>query len=72
MDIEILGLTGFALVATALARMSYEHRLDVLYGPYIEGRVGACRSLIRRRKSADPAVDRLELLRENQLASIAS
>jgi hypothetical protein len=28
MDIEILGLIGFALVATSLARMAYERCLD--------------------------------------------
>jgi hypothetical protein len=28
MDIEIFGLIGFALVATALVRMLYERRLD--------------------------------------------
>jgi hypothetical protein len=38
MDIEIIGLLGFAFTATAFAMIAYERRLDVLYGPYIQGR----------------------------------
>ena len=77
MDIEILRLAGFALMATALARMAYERRLDVLYGPYILGRARGRVGLFvkRRRKSVQTALDRfrsLECLREHQLASTAS
>jgi hypothetical protein len=41
MDIEtigIIGLIGFACAAATLGRIVYERHLDVLYGPYIEGR----------------------------------
>jgi len=74
MNIEILGLVGFALVAGALARMAYERRLDVLHGAYIQrltgGRVGL--SVKRGRKSVDTALDRfrsLEGARQDQLVT---
>ena len=35
---DILGIAGFVFAATALGVLVYEHRTDVLYGPYIEGR----------------------------------
>ena len=37
MDIDIIGVAGFVFAA-ALGRLIYERRMDVLYGPYIEGR----------------------------------
>ena len=60
MDIHILGLVGFVFVAV-LARAAYERRLDVLYGPYVQGRDGKRTGFPakRRRKSADLAIDRL-------------
>jgi hypothetical protein len=38
MDIETIGLLSFVFAATALAAMFCERRMDVLYGPYIQGR----------------------------------
>ena len=38
MDIEIAGVTGLVFAAAALGRLAYERRMDVLHGPYIEGR----------------------------------
>lgn len=38
MTIETIGLLGFVFAAAALVAMAYERRMDVLYGPYIEGR----------------------------------
>ena len=35
---EIIGLVGFVFAATAIGALIYEHRTDVLHGPYIEGR----------------------------------
>ena len=77
MDIEILGLIGFSFVATALARMAYERRLDVLYGPYLQGGGGkhVGLSVKRHRKSADLAIDRLLSLegpKHDLLASVAT
>jgi len=37
MDIQTLGVLGFIFAATALARIAYERRSDVLSGPYILG-----------------------------------
>jgi hypothetical protein len=37
MDIATLGILGFIFAATALARIAYERRSDVLSGPYIQG-----------------------------------
>ena len=61
MDIETLGLPGFAFAATALATMAYERRMDVLYGPYIQRRAGIRTGLSVRRfwTTASSAVDRL-------------
>ena len=38
MTIETIALLGFIFAATALAAMIFERRMDVLHGPYIEGR----------------------------------
>lgn len=38
MDIETLGFLGFAFAAAALVKLAHERRLDVLHGPYIQGR----------------------------------
>jgi len=35
---EIAGLLGFVFAATVFGTVMYERRMDVLYGPYIEGR----------------------------------
>jgi len=34
-----LGILGFVFALTATGRLVYEHQIDVLHGPYIEGRV---------------------------------
>lgn len=36
---EILGILGFVFAATVVGVLVYEHEMDVLHGPYIEGRV---------------------------------
>lgn len=38
MLVEIIGVS-FGVAAATLAAMFYERRMDVLYGPYIEGAV---------------------------------
>ena len=38
MIIETIAVLGFVFAATALAAVVFERRMDVLYGPYIEGR----------------------------------
>ena len=38
MTIEEITVIGFTFAATTLAAMAYEQRMDVLYGPYVEGR----------------------------------
>jgi hypothetical protein len=35
---DILGIFGFVFAATATGVLVYEHHMDVLSGPYIEGR----------------------------------
>jgi hypothetical protein len=36
---EIIGIVGFVVAVTVFGAWIYERRMDVLYGPYIEGRV---------------------------------
>jgi len=38
MIIHTIAVLGFVFAATALAAFVYERRMDVLHGPYIEGR----------------------------------
>ena len=40
MTIETIALAGFVFAAAALAVVAYERHMDVLHGPYIEGRSG--------------------------------
>ena len=35
---EILGIVGFVFAASAAGVLVYEHEIDVLHGPFIEGR----------------------------------
>ena len=58
MDIQTLGILGFIFAATALARIVYERRSDVLSGPYIHGRAKG-RSWIRLWQPASLAIDRM-------------
>jgi hypothetical protein len=37
-SLAIFGIMGFAFAATTGGALVYEHRTDVLNGPYIEGR----------------------------------
>jgi len=38
MTIETITFIGVVFAAASLAAMAYERRMDVLYGPYIQGR----------------------------------
>ena len=38
MNIEIAIVAGLVFVAASLGRFAYERHMDVLHGPYIEGR----------------------------------
>jgi hypothetical protein len=38
MTIETIAILGFVFAAVALAAIVFERRMDVLHGPYIEGR----------------------------------
>jgi hypothetical protein len=38
MTIETIAFLGFVFAASAIGAIAYERRMDVLYGPYIEGR----------------------------------
>jgi hypothetical protein len=66
MDIEIIGLLGFAFTATAFAMIAYERRLDVLYGPYIQGRAGGF-SVKRLWNPASSAIDRFLALESQKM-----
>ena len=48
MTIEMIALAGFVFAATTVAAVAYERRMDVLYGPYIEGRSGRAGTSIER------------------------
>jgi hypothetical protein len=58
MNIEIAVVIGAMFVAGALGRLAYERRMDVLYGPYIEGR-STERVLPMIPKPLQPIADRL-------------
>jgi hypothetical protein len=58
MDIETLGILGFIFAATALARIAYEYRSDVLSGHYILGGVTG-RSWRAFWQPASLAIDRM-------------
>jgi hypothetical protein len=70
MDIEILGLLGFALTAAGLATIVYQRRMDVLYGPYIQNRARGSAGLLMRRfwNPASSAIDRLLALESQRMA----
>jgi hypothetical protein len=60
MTIETIAFLGFVFAATTLAAMAYERRMDVLYGPYLEGRAGRRVRLSTQRfwKPMQSAIDR--------------
>jgi hypothetical protein len=67
MNVEILELASFALIAIALIRIALERRLDVLHGPYLSPESRPV--MTRRWRSADIALDRLrslEIMRQQQ------
>jgi hypothetical protein len=60
MTIEEVTVFGFVFAATILAAMAYERRMDVLYGPYVEGRDDRADHLVGQfLRSMHSAVDRL-------------
>jgi|GraSoi2013_115cm_1033766.scaffolds.fasta_scaffold110686_2 hypothetical protein len=71
MSIEIFGVLGFGFVAILLATIAYERRMDVLYGPYIQGRAGSF-LLKRFRKPASSAIARLLALESQKTAFLPS
>jgi hypothetical protein len=58
MDIQTLGILGFIFAATALARIAYERRSDVLFGHYLHGRAKG-RPWILLWQPASLAIDRM-------------
>ena len=61
MTIETIAFLGFVFAVSALAAMAYERRMDVLYGPYLEGRARGRVRLTTKRfwKPVRSAADRL-------------
>jgi hypothetical protein len=49
MMVETIALVGFVFAAATLGAIAYERRMDVLHGPYIEGRVVARTSFAAQR-----------------------
>ena len=74
MDIETLGLLGFAFAAIALTTRAYQRRMDVLYGPYIKGCVGRRAGLSVKRfwNPASLAIDRMLSLEDQRIIYLAS
>jgi hypothetical protein len=71
MTIEMIALAGFVFAAAALAALSYDRRMDVLYGPYIEGRSRqAGISVERYRKPVRSAANYLRWKAGNFLAAM--
>jgi hypothetical protein len=50
-NIEIVAAIALVFVAASLGRLAYERRMDVLHGPYIEGRSHGA-DAARHRKAA--------------------
>jgi hypothetical protein len=73
MNIEIAIVVGLVFVAASLARFAYERQMDVLHGPYIEGRTTQPVLRIIAR-SLSPMTDRLRFKLRGMvyLASIAA
>jgi hypothetical protein len=58
--IEEITVLGFVFAAVILAAIAYERRMDVLYGPYVEGRDDRTDiSTAQLLKSMHSAADRL-------------
>ncbi|WP_024516446.1 hypothetical protein [Bradyrhizobium sp. Tv2a-2] len=58
MNIEIVAVSGLVFAAASLGRLAYERQMDVLHGPYIEGR--SKEPVLRIiAKPLSPIVDRL-------------
>jgi hypothetical protein len=74
MDIETLGLLGFALAAIAVAKIAYERRMDVLHGPYISGRAKRRAGLLVKRfwRPGDLVIDRFRSLEETKMIYLSS
>lgn len=70
MDIEILGLLGFAFAAIVLATRAYERRMDVLYGSYIQGRARTF-SVKKSWQPASSAIDRPFALEGHKMIYLA-
>jgi hypothetical protein len=74
MTTETIALLGFVLAVTTLAATAYERRMDVLYGPYVEGRASGLASVSADRfwKPVHSAVNRLRWKARNivHLASL--
>ena len=61
MIVETIAFVGFVFAAVTLAAIHYERRMDVLHGPYIQGRAerGVGLSLVRFLTPIRLAADRL-------------
>ena len=61
MTIETIVFPGFVFAVSSLAVMAYERHMDVLYGPYLDGRVRGRARLATKRfwKPVRSAADRL-------------
>lgn len=70
MDSEILGLLVFASAAIAAATVTYQRRMDVLYGPYVRGRPGGL-SVKRFWRPSSSAIDRLSELEGPKTMSLS-
>jgi hypothetical protein len=57
MNIETVIVVGLVFAAASLGRFAYERQMDVLHGPYIEGRNSRPVPIIL--KPLQPIVDRL-------------
>lgn len=70
MDSEILGLLVFASAAIAAATVTYQRRMDVLYGPYVRGQPGGL-SVKRFWRPSSSAIDRLSELEGPKTMSLS-
>jgi hypothetical protein len=71
MNIEILGLLGFAFAVFVLGTMAYERRMDILYGPYIQAHARGL-SMKRLWRPASSAIERLSELENQKMIYLAS
>jgi len=70
MNIDIAIVIGLVFAAASLGRFAYERHMDVLHGPYIEGR--DARSVLTMIAAPLTMIDRLRFIKLRGMIYLAS